>query len=277
MPTQTKTKTKRAAAIEAIVTVAKFTDMRRPFSLIREQTPLHAFPKVSPGVDADYMPCGWDTPLRDSTAKFIHHLDSLQAEGRVVIGLMADESGSMGGREYGVAAGINEFVEGMAEVKKVDPKSSGKVLAVIITDGGENSSREVGSEALAGLIAAREANGWTFIYMGANQDATSVGTAMGYSGSASGQTVSLRSNSSRAFHSALASTGRNHGAAYLGDNASYMMATADSASRVIDEDGEEEAAPSSSIKMPPTPKPVKPREYATSTKDAVKSAKDLLS
>ena len=44
------------------------------------------------------------------------------------------------------------------------------VLFVIITDGEENSSRTHTLDSVKNLIKAREEDGWTFIYMGANQD-----------------------------------------------------------------------------------------------------------
>lgn len=43
-------------------------------------------------------------------------------------------------------------------------------LMVIITDGGENTSQDFGAGLIKEMIGAREEAGWTFIYMGANQD-----------------------------------------------------------------------------------------------------------
>ena len=61
------------------------------------------------------------------------------------------------------------------------------VLVVIITDGEENASSEFTLGAIKMLISAKEAQGWTFIYMGANQDAWKVGQSFGL---AKGQTMS---------------------------------------------------------------------------------------
>jgi hypothetical protein len=55
------------------------------------------------------------------------------------------------------------------------------VLIVIVTDGGENSSREFNLDAVRELIKAKETEGWTFVYLGANQDAWNVGSQFGLS------------------------------------------------------------------------------------------------
>lgn len=52
-------------------------------------------------------------------------------------------------------------------------------LFVLITDGHENSSREYNKEAVQKEIKAAESEGWTTVYLGANQDAIAEGTAMG--------------------------------------------------------------------------------------------------
>lgn len=54
------------------------------------------------------------------------------------------------------------------------------VLFVIFTDGMENSSREYDRQRLFGLIKKREDKGWTFVYLGANQDAYAEGGGAGY-------------------------------------------------------------------------------------------------
>lgn len=61
---------------------------------------------------------------------------------------------------------------------------SRKVIVVIMTDGQENASRELNRQTLREMIERKTAQGWTFIYMGANQDAFteagSIGIAMDY-------------------------------------------------------------------------------------------------
>jgi hypothetical protein len=55
------------------------------------------------------------------------------------------------------------------------------VLVVLFTDGEENSSTTYSRQAIADLIAAKEAAGWTFTYLGANQDAFQSGADLGIS------------------------------------------------------------------------------------------------
>ena len=53
--------------------------------------------------------------------------------------------------------------------KKGDP-----VLVTIITDGMENSSTEFSGAAIKSLVSKKRESGWTFAYIGANQDAVEV-------------------------------------------------------------------------------------------------------
>ena len=53
------------------------------------------------------------------------------------------------------------------------------VLCVIMTDGQENASHEYTREKIFALISEKEAEGWTFAYLGANQDAWEVGASIG--------------------------------------------------------------------------------------------------
>ena len=53
--------------------------------------------------------------------------------------------------------------------KKDDP-----VLVTIITDGMENSSTEFSGRAIKEIVSAKRESGWTFAYIGANQDAVEV-------------------------------------------------------------------------------------------------------
>lgn len=215
------------------VTLATF-DSREPiYRVRREGVPIEGFTPLGPG---DYMPSAM-TPLRDAVAQFIGHLDRLRADDRVTIGLLLDESGSMSGNREAVIAGVNEFVGGMNDVDAVDPAAAGKVLAVIVTDGFENSSREVDPQTLATSIAQHEQDGWTFIYLGANQDAWAVGKQTGLSGSASGQSVNFRATQAgtRAAMGSVAGDARQ----YLRGVESYSRARTASARRSVTEDGEE--------------------------------------
>jgi|SRR3990172_1726418 len=55
-----------------------------------------------------------------------------------------------------------------------------KVLTIIMTDGQENSSKEYTREKIVNLIKEKESEGnWSFVYLGANQDAWLVGQSIG--------------------------------------------------------------------------------------------------
>lgn len=58
-----------------------------------------------------------------------------------------------------------------------DPE--GKVIVVIVTDGGENSSREYTGSDVKDLIEAKTADGWEFVFLAANQDAIKTGGSLG--------------------------------------------------------------------------------------------------
>jgi len=61
-----------------------------------------------------------------------------------------------------------------------EPQRPGSVIVGIVTDGMENASREWTHPAIKALITQQtEQYDWTFLYMGANQDAIEVGMSMG--------------------------------------------------------------------------------------------------
>lgn len=81
---------------------------------------------------------------------------------------------------------------------------SGKVLVVIQTDGLENASREFDQKSVFDLITEKEKDGWTFVFLGADQDAWAAGAAMGM---APGNVMSYRSaRTGEAFTSAAIGT-----------------------------------------------------------------------
>lgn len=55
-----------------------------------------------------------------------------------------------------------------------------EILFVTFTDGEENQSAEYTRDTIFDLIGKREADGWTFAYLGANQDAYVEGAKIGY-------------------------------------------------------------------------------------------------
>lgn len=57
-----------------------------------------------------------------------------------------------------------------------------KVIVCIITDGGENTSREFTQPQIKTMIEHAQKNEWSFIFLAANQDAFAVGAGYGISG-----------------------------------------------------------------------------------------------
>lgn len=62
-------------------------------------------------------------------------------------------------------------------------KEKPDVLFIVMTDGEENSSREYSQRQIIDLIGEMEKSGWTFVYLGANQDSWSNASRMGYASS----------------------------------------------------------------------------------------------
>jgi uncharacterized protein YegL len=79
-----------------------------------------------------------------------------------------------------------------------------RVIMVIQTDGEENSSRTFDLQRLKALIEQKQAEGWTFVFLGSNIDSFAQASSMGinlatvanYSDKLEGQTRSLYSNAS---------------------------------------------------------------------------------
>jgi hypothetical protein len=240
---------KKAAAVNVSLATFDFCQTRPVYRQLRRGA-LGAFGPV--GQD-EYRPYGM-TPLRDAVAAFIRDLDELRSDGGVTVGLLLDESGSMGDKRDAVIQGVNEFVDGLRAEKDVDPDAAGKVLAVITTDGLENRSREVSAEQLQDMIADREAKGWTFIFLGAAQDAWLTGTGYGLSGTASGQTVTTQDSPAGTL-AALREV-RNRGVGYVSDYAKFSSGYAgQSANTVLSEDGEVTINQSQDAAQKDEPKP----------------------
>jgi len=65
-------------------------------------------------------------------------------------------------------------------LQRIPSDENPDTLVVIITDGGENTSQDYGVGLIKEMVAAREKAGWTFIYMGANQDSWSETQNLGF-------------------------------------------------------------------------------------------------
>lgn len=80
-----------------------------------------------------------------------------------------------------VAMGIRKIANVQLAVKTT--ALADKVIVVIITDGYENSSRETSVAMLKKMIKEKRAEGWEFIFMGANIDAALAAGEIGISAS----------------------------------------------------------------------------------------------
>ncbi len=93
-------------------------------------------------------------------------------------------------------------------VRKVEGKitKKDKSLVVIMTDGEENSSREWGRDSFSKLIKEMEGKGnWTFVFLGANQDAWANASKWGFSA----QNVATYNASSAGMRSAMKTVADN--------------------------------------------------------------------
>lgn len=79
-----------------------------------------------------------------------------------------------------IGKSINELKTKFAKLGDEKPD---KVLVCVVTDGFENSSKEMTADAVKTLINECETkDGWAFVYLAANQDAFAVGSSLGFSG-----------------------------------------------------------------------------------------------
>jgi hypothetical protein len=256
------------------VTLALF-DTREP--IYREKRRGVPIAEFLPLTRRDYGPSG-GTPLLDATARFIGQLSDLRRPGAVTLGLLLDESGSMGGNEASIIEGVNQFVDGLRSVDAVSSDADDTVLAVIVTDGLENSSREVNREQLAALIAEKEEDGFTFIFLGANIDAWGEGRAMGLSGVPTSQTVNFVSTPVGTAN-AMSSVATD-ASMYLSSVSDYKASRLTSSSRSINEDGSESlsnvASGGSSGAVSGVTSAGGTFGYSWGDPDAIKSAQDQL-
>lgn len=94
-------------------------------------------------------------------------------------------------------------------VGKIDGTAADKFLVVIVTDGEENASREWTQDAVKALIAEKEALGnWTFIYLGADQNAWAKAQHLGMS---AGNTMSYNSSQTKGMYKNLAARTSSYG------------------------------------------------------------------
>ena len=164
---------KTNSELELLVSVANFDT--RDLDILRvvyENVPL----KDARNIDgSDYMPSA-GTPLNDAVLKFggLLHENYKRNPNVLHVGLLNDESGSMAGLQHDVIEGVNTFISELRNDKETGGEPG--VIMVVMTDGYENSSNEdPDGTKVREFVKAREADGWNFFYLGANQDAWSTG------------------------------------------------------------------------------------------------------
>jgi len=95
-----------------------------------------------------------------------------------------------------------------ATIIKAEKVAEGRaILIVIMTDGLENASREYTREDVFKMIAKKEADGWQFAYLGANQDAYTEGQKLGV---ASGSTMNYGQTKTVETFNAMADSSRRY-------------------------------------------------------------------
>lgn len=78
----------------------------------------------------------------------------------------------------GLTALVDSVAKTILDTDKTADKFD-KVIVLILTDGGENASKEWSAENTKKLVEARKEDGWEFIFLGANIDAVETGAQFG--------------------------------------------------------------------------------------------------
>lgn len=81
-----------------------------------------------------------------------------------------------------------------------------KVIVCIITDGGENTSREFTQPQIKTMIEHAQKNEWSFIFLAANQDAFAVGAGYGISGATTANFAASAAGTAQAYASTSSMT-----------------------------------------------------------------------
>jgi hypothetical protein len=115
-------------------------DSQDPYEVLFDARPLLDIPPLTP---ATFQPRG-STPLYDAMGRAIANA-TIRAEQHAAAGELDED-----------------------------------ILFVTFTDGLENASREYDREKVFAAVKTREERGWTFVFLGANQDSYAAGHALGY-------------------------------------------------------------------------------------------------
>lgn len=78
----------------------------------------------------------------------------------------------------GLTALVDSVAKTILDTDKT-AKDFDKVIVLILTDGGENASKEWSAENAKKLVEARKEDGWEFIFLGANIDAVQTASQFG--------------------------------------------------------------------------------------------------
>ena len=105
-----------------------------------------------------------------------------------------------------------------AEARRREGLDPEEILFVTFTDGQENQSREYDREKLFELVKKREAQGWTFAYLGANQDSYAEAGLVGYSDSSIQNFRADATGSAAAFRSLSSSVSRRRSKIRAGES-----------------------------------------------------------
>lgn len=69
-------------------------------------------------------------------------------------------------------SGMTALLDGIgAGIQIGDNTHADQTVVAILTDGGENRSRKFGHRQIVEMISTRQARGWSFVFLAANQDA----------------------------------------------------------------------------------------------------------
>lgn len=128
------------------------------------------------------------------------------------------------------AVGMTVTETGERLAARPEAERPGLVIFVIVTDGGENASREWTRERVRNLISQQERDyGWRFTYLGANQDAFTEAGAMGIPVAATVNYAASHAGTQNAWGAGAKWSARTRQAGPGGQSVSYTQAERDSA------------------------------------------------
>ncbi len=124
------------------------------------------------------------TLIADKKTEYILSLTTFDTEvNKVYKSVKVDESVELNAKNYAPSGMTALYDATVSTIKEVAAKAKKKetYICVIITDGQENSSKEYKMKDMNEEIKKMEKEGWTFVFLGANQDSFNTGAAMGFS------------------------------------------------------------------------------------------------